>query len=205
MTLIRSGLRRRPDSVLGAFVVKSKVCQNCKRKFTPDLPGAIACSESCAIAHAVSVNGKARKVAQVKDRRETKDKLAKLKTRGQWQAEAQASVNAFVRLRDAHLPCVSCGRHHEGQWHAGHYRSVGSAPHLRFDVERNLHRQCQPCNTHLHGNLVLYRQELIRRIGLAVVESLEADQAPRNYTVDDLQAMKAEYAAKARALLKAQT
>lgn len=31
--MIRTGLRRRPDSVLGQFVaVKSKVCQNCKRK-----------------------------------------------------------------------------------------------------------------------------------------------------------------------------
>jgi hypothetical protein len=57
--------RRRPGRLGQFFAVKS-VCQNCKQKFTPDLPGAIA--GACAIAYAVSVNA-ARKVAQVKERR----------------------------------------------------------------------------------------------------------------------------------------
>ena len=51
----------------------------------------------------------------------------KLKTRNEWLKEAQIAFNAFIRIRDIELPCISCGRHHTGQYHAGHYRSVGSA------------------------------------------------------------------------------
>lgn len=106
--------------------------------------------------------------------------------------EAQTAFNAWVRMRDAHLACVSCGRMHGGQWHAGHFVSTGARPELRFD-EANVHKQCQPCNTHLHGNLVLYRAELIRRIGLAEVERLEGPQQPKKYSVADLRAIRDEY------------
>lgn len=184
---------------------KPKTCKVCRAEFTPHQPMASVCSPACAISLAVSRRGKAEHVAAVKERKADKEKREKLKSRGDWQREAQTAVNAFVRQRDAHLPCVSCGRHHQGQFHAGHYRSVGSAPHLRFDVERNIFKQCQPCNTHLHGNLVLYRQALIQRIGLQAVEALEADQTPRNYTVDDLRAIKSDYTARARQLKKEQS
>lgn len=177
--------------------IKPKTCRVCGSKFQPSrwLMAARVCSQHCALELA--------RAARVKDERKADAvKREKLKSRSEWQAEAQAAVNAFVRLRDAHLPCVSCGRHHDGQYHAGHYRSVGSAPHLRFDVERNLHKQCQPCNTHLHGNLVRYRQALVHRIGLEALEALESDQAPRKYSISDLKTIKTTYAARARELKK---
>lgn len=126
-------------------------------------------------------------------------KRERLKSRGQWLKEAQAAVNTYVRLRDAKLPCVSCGRHHDGQWHAGHYLTTGARPELRFDLA-NIHKQCQPCNTHLHGNLVLYRAELIRRIGLAEVERLEGPQEPKKYTADDLRGIRDHYRLASREL-----
>lgn len=86
---------------------------------------------------------------------------------------------------------------------AGHYRSVGSAPHLRFD-ERNCHAQSKQDNRFLSGNAVDYRIGLIARIGQKAVDALEADQSVRKYTVDEIKAIKAEYRAKTKELKKGQ-
>ena len=82
---------------------------------------------------------------------------------------------------------------------AGHYRSRGSAPHLRFD-ERNCHAQSKKDNRYLSGNAVDYRIGLIARIGLEAVESLESDQTPRKWTIEELKAIKAEYRQKLKEL-----
>lgn len=210
MTIIRSGIRRQPET-LGQFIaVKPKTCKVCKAKFEARLPMATVCSMACAQSLAVSVRGKAEKVAAVKDRkakavdqRETREKLDKLKSRSTWAKEAQTAFNQFIRLRDVDLPCISCGRHHQGQYHAGHYLSVGARPELRF-VESNVHKQCAPCNTHLSGNAVLYRAALVVHIGLTAVEALEGPHPINHYTVDQLVAIKTDYAAKTRALKKEQ-
>ena len=58
---------------------------------------------------------------------------------------AQASVNAYARLRDYYDPCMSCGKDREtieaeqgwkpgGAWDAGHYRSRGAAKQLRLTL-----------------------------------------------------------------------
>jgi hypothetical protein len=149
----------------------------------------------CGIRCAAKVAPKARKEAAkaLRERREA------AKPRGKWLQEAQAAFNAYIRKRDEAMPCISCGRFHEGQWHAGHYLSTGARPELRFD-EQNCHKQCQPCNTHLHGNLVMYRAELIRRIGLAKVEKLEGPHQLCKWTVTDLKAIRDDYRAKGKAL-----
>ena len=160
-----------------------------------------ACSLSCAQALAVSIRGKAAKVAAVKDKRETKAKLDKLKSRSTWAREAQTAFNAWVRARDAGSACISCGRHHQGQYHAGHYLSVGARPELRYEP-LNVWLQCAPCNTHLSGNAVLYRQALLAKIGQAQMEWLEGHHPTRHYTIDELKAIKADYTARARELQK---
>jgi hypothetical protein len=182
---------------------KLKTCAVCKTSFTPARMGAKVCSPFCAMTFAKSVTGKAAKVAAVKDRRETKAKLDKLKSRATWAKEAQTAFNLFVRLRDADQPCISCGRHHQGQYHAGHYLSVGARPELRFE-ELNVHKQCAPCNTHLSGNAVLFRKALLEKHGIEVVDWLEGPHATKHYSVDDLKQIKATYTAKANALKKAQ-
>lgn len=173
--------------------MKQKTCKVCRTSFTPRSMSQKACSPECAISLAVSSRGKAEKVAQAKDRRETKVKLERIKTRAQWAREAQASFNTWVRLRDSDLPCVSCGRHHDGQYHAGHYLSRGARPELAYEP-LNCWKQCAPCNTHLSGNAVLYRKSLIGRIGLEQVEWLEGPHEPKKYTADDLRVIKAHYA-----------
>ena len=54
----------------------------------------------------------------------------------------------------------------------------GSAAHLRFD-ERNAHAQRKVCNRWGAGRAVDYRIGLVARIGLAAVEALESDNAPK--------------------------
>jgi len=150
---------------------------------------------------------KQRKLAEL-DKRETRAKLIEKKGRGYWIAAAQKEFNTFIRLRDqlAGHPCISSGR--PLNWtgnavDAGHYRSRGSAPHLRFD-ERNCHAQSKQENRYASGNVVDYRLGLIARIGLESVEVLEADQESRKWSIDDLKQIKATYAAKVREL-KART
>ena len=179
---------------------KPNRCQHCKERMTDDKARHVLHDE-CITPWLDALNAKRalkQKAALLKAKRVEKaidrKQREKLKTHAQWQAEAQAAVNAFVRQRDHLLPCISCGRMHEGQWHAGHYRSRGAAPHLALNP-KNIFKQCQPCNVHLHGNLIAYRLGFIARAGLAAVEAIEADNTPRHHSIDDLREIKTKYAA----------
>lgn len=167
------------------------ICTVCTKPFLRLNSMQIVCGVRCA--RQVPI------VKRLRESRADRKRRDDLKSRSAWVREAQTAFNAWVRERDAELPCVSCGRMHDGQWHAGHYLSTGARPELRFDPA-NVHKQCQPCNTHLHGNLVLYRLGLIKRIGLAEVERLEGPTAPQKLTVSDLRAIRDEYRSKAKAL-----
>lgn len=190
-------------------LTRIRTCKVCRAKFEPRQPMATVCSPGCALTLAQSKRAKAEKVAQVKERKADRQKRERLKTKGEWTREAQAAFNAFIRARDAGQPCICCGRTSTGaasggEWDAGHYRSRGSAPHLRFD-ERNVHAQLKQCNRYDSGNVVGYRLGLIARIGLAAVEALEADQLPRHYSIEELAEIKRAYAARARELKKVAT
>ena len=176
-------------------MAKPKTCRACRTKFEPTRIGQVACDWECAIKYTLSLK-------TARDRKETKERKAKLKTRRDWLREAQSAFNRFIRTRDMGRPCISCGRHHTGQIHAGHYLSTGARPELRFD-ERNVHAQCAPCNNHLSGNIVLYRKGLIAKIGQEAVNALEGPHEPKHYTVDDLKQIKADYTRMARELEKA--
>lgn len=189
---------------------KPKRCKNpaCRQPFPPANSMQTVCGYRCGLAVAKNARERREKDLAKKDRKKTKERKEKLKTRADYVREAQQAFNEFIRWRDrvAGYACISSGRSLDWSGNAvdaGHYRSVGSAPHLRFD-ERNCHAQTKQENRFLSGNAVDYRVGLIARIGLEVVEALEADQDPRHYTVDDLQRIKAEYRAKVRELKKAQ-
>jgi hypothetical protein len=57
----------------------------------------------------------------------------------------------------------------------GHYLSRGAYPGLTFSAQ-NVRLQCYRCNVHLHGNLIEFRERLIKEIGIEDVEALEADR-----------------------------
>lgn len=185
---------------------KQRACANpeCDVKFTPARAGQKVCGPKCALAVAPVNSGKAKKAIDQVERAELKERKEKLKKRGDYVRDAQRSFNEFIRWRDrlAGHACISSGRPLDwsgNQTDAGHYRSTGSAPHLRFD-ERNCHAQSKMDNRFLSGAAVDYRIGLIKRIGLEAVEALEADQEPRRYTIEDLKAITDEYRAKVREL-----
>lgn len=144
---------------------------------------------------------KARMAAKV-ERAETKRRKEAIKTIPDLIKEAQIAFNAFIRARDAHLPCICCGRplgdgDVGGAFDCGHYRSTGSAPHLRFH-ERNAHAQRKQCNRWGAGRAVDYRIGLIARIGVDQVEALESDNRVHKWTREELIAIRDKYRAKVK-------
>ena len=182
--------------------------KGCMHRIVPDADKPVVkwCSIECGAAIAIAA-GAARKLKLAKaDRAATKVRKDATKRRADHIAEAQQSFNAFVRYRDRDELCISCDVHLPtlagapgGGFDCGHFRSRGSAPHLRFD-ERNAHGQCKRCNRYKAGNVSDYRVGLIARYGALTVEALEADQTERRYTVEELQAIKAHYRAKLKQL-----
>ncbi|RXE54190.1 MULTISPECIES: recombination protein NinG [Pseudomonas fluorescens group] len=189
---------------------KPKTCRNpaCRGSFVPQRLGQAVCSPKCALAAVEVQKAKEKKSLAQAGRREIKVRKEALKTRGDHMREAQQAFNEYIRTRDqaaGHL-CISSGKSLDWSGNAvdaGHYRSVGSAPHLRFD-ERNCHAQSKQDNRFLSGNAVDYRIGLIARIGQEAVDALESDQSVRKYTVEEIKAIKAEYRAKTRELKKGQ-
>jgi hypothetical protein len=194
--LRRTPFKRKPlgqrDPILTSTTPRRRKCMVCTEPFKPQRLGQKVCSPACA-----QVQG--RRETEKQDRKETRERRQALKTRSDWLKEAQAAFNAFIRERDRDQPCISCGRFHTGSYDAGHYRSVGAQPALRFH-EDNCHKQCVPCNQHKSGNVVEYRLGLIARIGAERVAFLEKEHAPAKFTVDQAKAIKAHYVARLRAL-----
>lgn len=177
-------------------LTKTFKCCECKAVFEKQRPAQKICGKLvCMMTFANKSKAKREKV----DRKETKAKLDAIKPKSYYVKQAQTAVNAFIRARDKGNACISCGRHHEGAWHAGHYRSTGAAPELRFE-ELNIHLQCAPCNTHLSGNIVNYRPRLIQKIGIERVEWVEGKHDAKKYTVDDLKELAKTYKNKLKML-----
>jgi hypothetical protein len=205
MTLSRSPLKRKAPLGQRGPILKStptfrqRKCAVCAEPFRPQRMGQRVCGPACAI-----VQG--RRETEKQDRAETKRKLDAMKSIPTLKAEAQKIFNEYVRTRDlaAGHGCICCGKFATaaalsqpgGAYDACHYRSRGSADHLRFD-ERNVHLGLKDCNTWGHKD---YRGGLIARIGLEAVEALEADNTSTKWTRERLEAIKTEYRAKLRAL-----
>ena len=181
-------------------------CKVCKTPFTPTRPLQNWCSVDCAVVLGQQAVAKKKSKAMAQDRKETKEKLDAMRTKPQLVAAAQKAFNAFIKARDAGKPCICCGRPLTftgvgGGCDAGHFRSVGSAPHMRF-VEENCHAQSKYCNQRLSGNHAEYRKGLIERIGLHAVERIEADNTTRKYTKEGLIELARHYNAETRRLKK---
>jgi len=181
-----------------------KICKVCKSEFNPMRPMQKVCSPLCALEVSRQATEKKKAKEAQEDRKKTREKLDAMRTKPQLVKVAQTAFNAFVRARDADKPCISCGKPPSTQSNStdcGHFRSVGSAPHMRF-VEDNAAGQCKHCNQYLAGHILAYRKGLIERIGLARVEQIECDQTVRKYTREGLQEIAKHYNAESRRLKK---
>lgn len=175
-------------------------CKNCKEVFEPKWFNWKFCDKD--LCHNLGVKELVKKEREKKakqERKETKKAKEALLTHRDYLKLFQTVFNTYIRERDKDLPCISCGKNNEKQFHAGHYRSVGSCPELRFE-ELNVWRQCATCNTYLHGNLIEYRKELINRIGVEKVEWLEGYQPSNKMLISEIKEKIKEYKTKINAL-----
>lgn len=180
-------------------------CKQCQVKVTKETSVIVLlkrfCSFECAAKFGKANIPKGKEIRRKEQKKSDSEKLRnfKLNDKSLRKREAQKAFNAYIRERDKNEPCISCQRHHEGQYHAGHYKTAGGFPELRFE-ELNCHKQCAPCNNHLSGNITQYRINLINKIGLDNVEWLESKHEPKRYTCNDLLAIEQKYKLKLKEL-----
>ena len=176
-------------------------CPHCRGKLEPGQRIHPACIDGYAEAQAEKAkraDAKAARMAAKVERASIKARKEAIKTLADLKREAQTALNRWiVHVRDKDRPCISCGRFHQGAWHAGHYMSRGAAPQHALNP-LNVWKQCAPCNTYLHGNQAAYRAQLVLEIGLAAVEALERDNTPRKWTREELTALRDEYRRKTK-------
>ena len=182
---------------------REKKCRVCPTRFTPSRPLQVACCPDCAQALARRNREKAEKRAATIERQKTRAALEALKSRADWLREAQAAVNRYVRLRDRKKGCISCDRPAtwDGQWHASHFRSVGAASAVRFNLW-NIHKACSVCNHHLSGNLAAYRPRLVALIGQKRVDWLDSQNQVVRHDIEYLKKIKRVFSKRANRIAR---
>lgn len=182
-------------------------CAHCKKYFHQET-GVIRgtqffCSNDHLIEYAVSnskaLANKGRQIQQKEEKAALRQRKEELRPRSWYLKECQKWFNKFIRLRDDGDSCISCGRNTGAKMNAGHYRSVGSCPELRYE-EDNCHLQCEHCNSYKSGNIEHYRPALIAKIGLPRVVEIEGPHEPKKYTIDDLKELITKYKKKCKKL-----
>lgn len=183
---------------------RARRCKICGKPFIASRPLQRACSPACAI-ESVERAKRAKAAAAARlDRVETKAKLEKSKTRSDRIKEAQTAFNKYIRLRAIRFghACISSGAPLRpggvgGGFDCGHYRSIGSAPHLRFNLN-NAWGQAKQDNRYGAGASFEYRRGLIARRGIEVVEALEANNTVRKFDIEYLKRIIVIFKNKAR-------
>lgn len=195
----------------------------CTETFVRQRDGQDVCGYSCGLNlhRARETKALERKRRRLEKEQRAKDRQWKQdnKPLRTWIKEASTEFNKFIRIRDKHQACISCGASPAeieseqgwkpgGAWDCGHFLSVGSNPALRF-TEDNAHRQCKSCNggqkiaQRFSSDQVIsqaYEVNLINRIGQDRVDWLKGPHEPAKFTADDLAAIKEQYKLKAKEL-----
>jgi len=166
--------------------MKTRKCKYCKSVFTPINSLQKNCFEPLCVSDWIN---------EVKDKN-WKRKKAKMKmdlmTTQDYIKLAQQVFNKYIRLRDAGNVCISCQKKPLKE-NAGHFYNANNHWSVRFD-ERNVHLQCEHCNTYLSGNLIYYRENLLQKIGFTEFENLSAEaMKTRKFTIDELKEIISTY------------
>ena len=162
--------------------MKTPICKapSCGKPFTKYRSTQQTCyNPQCALEYARYKSEK-----KLKRERSREKKNFNHQDRSYMMKRAQKACNEYIRTRDAHLPCVSCGNKSR-QMHAGHFKTVGAQSALRFHWA-NIHKQCSQCNNFKSANLVEYEPNLISKVGQEMVDFLKQDHSPQKLTIDDL-------------------
>jgi len=197
-------------------------CRYCKAEIpkTKDCKEPVQKAGFCSIDH-MAKHGieKAKLNKEKKEKAQHKAAKEAIKTPSKWKAEAQKEFNRFIRLRDYRDDCISCytpteeiqkkdGWKPGGCWDAGHYKTRGAFPELRFE-ENNVHKQCKSCNAsqkysakRAESVSTIYKEKLIIKIGKSELDWIEGPHDPKKYTIEELKQIKNTYRKKANELAK---
>ena len=176
-------------------------CKVCTGEFTRRNMAPKVCSPDCSVEFIPSEKARKRDKAERLDRRKDREKLEDLQPVQYWLKKAETVVNRYVRLRDRLEGCISCSKpfNWHGQWHAGHYKSVGANSALRFNLW-NIHKQCSVCNNHLSGNIGEYAPRLVEKIGQGRFDLLNSSPKRRRYSREYLERLILVFGKKVRLL-----
>jgi len=188
--------------------LRPRKCEcGCGVKFTPPKPFITWATVECAVKVAAKrlekkqrKEAKTRQLAEKQDKREHKARVIAAKPLRWFLLKVEKVCHSYIRERDRLEPCISCGRWFDGNWHAGHFNSVGSHPELRFH-EDNIHKQCFQCNAMKGGNRAEYEPRLIAKIGQEKVDWLNGPHQAANYTREQLLELEAYYKTKYKILI----
>ena len=173
--------------------MKPRKCKYCKQPFEPS----VFLQKNCFDPNCVTewINDVKQKNWQKK-----KAKLkADLMTVQDYIKLAQQVFNKYIRLRDAGNVCISCQKKPLKE-NAGHFYNANNHWSVRFN-EINVHLQCEHCNTFLSGNLIYYRENLLRKIGIEEFENLSVEATKtRKFTIDELKEIISTYKKKCKEL-----
>lgn len=185
------------------FKHRKKKCavKSCRSEFESRSISHRACGPACAQQLAQDSRLKS-------ERKEIKLRLEKFKTRSEYMRDAQIAFNKYIRARAIRFnhSCISSGAPLAvggagGGFDCGHYRSVGSAPHLRFNLN-NAWGQSKQDNRYGAGAAFEYRRGLIARRGIEVVEALEANNDVRKFDIPYLIRIKQIFTKKTKRMEK---
>jgi hypothetical protein len=173
--------------------MKTRKCKYCKSVFSPITTLQKNCFEpNCVtdwINEAKEKNWKKRK-AKLKIDLMTVQDYIKL---------AQTVFNKYIRLRDAGNVCISCQKKPLKK-NSGHFYNANNHWNVRFN-ELNVHLQCEHCNTYLSGNLINYRENLLKKIGEEEFNLLSVEaKKTRKFTAQELKEIIATYKQKIKEL-----
>lgn len=199
---------------------RSCAVKSCGEKFSPGNSLQRGCSPQCCrqlrdekvekqVAKGMRLLERQRREQERERKRQHRADKERVKPRAKLREEAIQAFNAYIRLRDDGLPCITCERPAwmveqdppltGGVWHAGHFQSTGSAPEKRFD-EDNVHRQCASCNRPGGHSRETYEASLRARIGDERVDATLAPREAARYTVDDFRRIRDTYRRRTREL-----
>ena len=186
-------------------------CKACKEYAIPrgTDPRVKWCSDPCKDKVIAAALEKARETQRKQARRaQNQEKRArKLNDLPHQKTLTRLAFNKMIRLLDAGQLCISCGKEVCGsRFEAGHFKSVGSHPELRYDP-RNCYLQGSGCNqatsSRRRSNLTVskeYEQRLRDKMGDELVDWLNGPHEPKHYTCDDLRELRAVFNEEVRRL-----
>ena len=191
------------------MIVKKKTCKQCKKRQDIEKgfqsPLSFYCSVDCAAKDANEKQQKARdkqfkkkradhKKEGVKQRKALKERDKGIKPMSDWYDKLQKLVNQYVvHVRDVGKPCCTCGNADPSiKYDAGHRRSRGACPELRFEPT-NIHKQCsQKCNVFGAGMPKEYAEFIKLKYGQSHLDWLDGPHKRLKDQFPDWQSVEAE-------------